>query len=146
MLSNGKKVAPSNLEGLLPADPCIDQALVCGEGRNFLTRLVVPHWDNVRAALAGEGVVLHGEPEVLARHPAVVDLLMRRVRAALADLSRMEQIKKLFVVPRPFSIENDELTVSLKVRRNFVMKRYAEQLEELYRDGAADVPEGEPEA
>ena len=48
VLSNGKKVVPTLIEGLLQADPCIDQAVVCGEGRNFLTALVVPHWDNVR--------------------------------------------------------------------------------------------------
>ena len=51
VLSNGKKVAPSFVEGLLLADPCIDQAVVCGEGRNYLCALLVPAWDNVRGAL-----------------------------------------------------------------------------------------------
>ena len=46
-MSNGKKVVPSYLEGLLLADPCIDQAVIVGEGRNFLTALIVPAWDNV---------------------------------------------------------------------------------------------------
>ena len=55
VLSNGKKVVPSYVEGLLLADPCIDQAVVCGEGRNFLTALLVPPWDNVRARAAAGG-------------------------------------------------------------------------------------------
>ena len=60
VLSNGKKVVPAFLEGLLQGDPCIDQAVVCGEGRNFLTALIVPHWPNVRAALAEEGTKRDG--------------------------------------------------------------------------------------
>src|SRR5262245_5816091 len=94
VLSNGKKVVPSYIEGLLLSDPCIDQAAVCGEGRNFLTALVVPHWDNVRAALRAEGVAVDGEnAETLARHPAVKSLIRRRIAAALADISGSEQVK-----------------------------------------------------
>ncbi|MCI0457666.1 MAG: long-chain fatty acid--CoA ligase, partial [Gemmataceae bacterium] len=56
VLSNGKKVVPTYLEGLLLADDCIDQAVVYGEGRNFLTALIVPHWDNVRRTLTDCGL------------------------------------------------------------------------------------------
>ncbi len=146
VLSNGKKVVPSHIEGLLASDACIDQVVVCGEGRNFLTALLVPHWANVRDALAGEGIKLEGEPDRWTRHPSVVDLLTRRCQTALAELSRMEQIKKFVVLSRPFTIENDELTVSLKLRRNVVMKHHAERLEEMYREGTASESEGEPEA
>src|SRR5262249_45027691 len=84
VLSNGKKVVPAFIGGLLQADPCIDQAVVCGEGRNFLTALIVPHWVNVRAALAAEGVPLnnHVEDDV---SPPVTELLQRRLKAALTD-------------------------------------------------------------
>src|SRR5262249_12625909 len=51
VLSNGKKVVPAAIEGLLVSDTCIDQAVVCGEGRNYLTALLVPHWENLRRAL-----------------------------------------------------------------------------------------------
>jgi long-chain acyl-CoA synthetase len=146
VLSNGKKVVPTHLEGLLAADPCIDQAVVCGEGRNYLTALLVPHWGNVKEALAARGVALQGEPESWSRHPAVVDLLMDRCRSALADLSHMEHIKKVIVLPRPFTIENDELTVSLKLRRNVVMSHYGERVEQLYREGLPGEVEGEPAA
>jgi long-chain acyl-CoA synthetase len=132
VLSNGKKVAPAYLEGLLQGDPCIDQAVVCGEGRNFLTALIVPHWANVRAALAAEGASLDGAIEEAT--PPVMALLQRRIRAALADVSGAEQVRKFLVVPRPFSVAADELTVSLKLRRNVVLTKYARQLDELYRE------------
>jgi long-chain acyl-CoA synthetase len=133
VLSNGKKVVPVFIEGLLTADPCIDQAVVCGEGRNFLTALIVPHWANVRMALAAEGVTLnsHIEDDI---PPAVMDLLQRRIEGALIDVSPAEQVKKFLVVPQPFSVAADELTVSLKLRRNVVLNKYTRPLDALYRE------------
>jgi long-chain acyl-CoA synthetase len=135
VLSNGKKVVPTHLEGLLLADDCIDQAVIYGEGRSFLTALVVPHWNNVRAALRAAGASVDREPEEgLARHPAVLDLLRHRIDAALVDVSSWEQVKKLLVLPRPFSVEADELTVSLKLRRKVVFEKYRVALDGLYRE------------
>jgi long-chain acyl-CoA synthetase len=133
VLSNGKKVASAFIEGLLQADPCIDQAVVCGEGRNFLTALLVPHWGHLRAALAAEGITSNDHLEDAASGP-VMDLLRRRVEAALAEVSSAEQVKKFLIVPQPFSVASNELTVSLKLRRNVVLAKYACQLEELYRE------------
>ncbi len=132
VMSNGKKVVPSHLEGLLIADPCIDQAVVCGEGRNFLTALLVPNWDNVRRALEANGAGWSPEMRRCPPHPAVEALLRERVGRVLADLSGAEQVKKFVVLPDPFSVANDELTVSLKLRRNVVQTRYARQLDALY--------------
>jgi long-chain acyl-CoA synthetase len=135
VLSNGKKVVPTYLEGLLLADDCIDQAVVHGEGRNFLTALLVPHWDHVRQALAAQGQTTDGQSvEALARSSAVQALLRKRVDAALVDVSSWEQIKKFVVLARPFTVAADELTVSLKLRRNVVFAHYRDQLEALYRD------------
>ncbi len=133
VLSNGKKVVPAFLEGLLQADPCIDQAVVCGEGRNFLTALIVPHWGNVGAALAAEGISFNSHVENPVS-PPVLDLLRRRVRAALVDVCSAEQVRKFLVVPQPFSIADEELTVSLKLRRNVVLAKYARQFDELYAE------------
>jgi long-chain acyl-CoA synthetase len=132
VMSNGKKVVPSHLEGLLIADPCIDQAVVCGEGRNFLTALLVPNWDNVRRALEANGAGWSPQMRSSPAHPAIEVLLRERVGRALADLCGAEQVKKFVVLPEPFSIANDELTVSLKLRRNVVQARYARQLDALY--------------
>jgi long-chain acyl-CoA synthetase len=133
VLSNGKKVVPSFLEGLLVADPCIEQAVVCGEGRHYLTALLVPNWTNLRRALAEEGIDLANGAE---EHPpaAVEDFLQRRIAAALTDVSSAEQVRRFIILPRPFSVAAEELTVSLKLRRNVVVARYASQLDALYRE------------
>jgi long-chain acyl-CoA synthetase len=133
VLSNGKKVVPTHLEGLLVTDPCIDQAIVVGEGRNFLTALLVPNWATLKKAMGPAGASLDGQVETLAENPAVRDFLERRVKAALADLSPMEQVRKFVILTRPFSVENDEITVSLKLRRNVVLQHYAKHIDGLYR-------------
>lgn len=133
VLSNGKKVVPSQIEGLLLADSCIDQAVVCGEARNFLTALIVPNWTNLRQALQVNGLVEMEEAK-LARHPAVETLLLQRIRGALRDQSGWEQVKRIAVLPQPFSVDAGEMTVSLKLRRQVIVDRYAAQLESLYRE------------
>jgi long-chain acyl-CoA synthetase len=133
VLSNGKKVVPTYLEGLLLGEPCIDQAVVHGEGRNYLTALIVPHWDHVKKALTG--LSLDGESEeTLTRHRAVRDLLRRRIDVALADVSCWEQVKQFVVLHRPFTVAAEELTVSLKLRRLVVFDKYRDELEALYRE------------
>jgi long-chain acyl-CoA synthetase len=140
VLSNGKKVVPTHLEGLLAQDPCVDQALVVGEGRNYLTALVVPNWANVRKEVAD---LPAEDAAACARSEAVAQLLARRCAAALAGLSNAERVKKVLVLDRPFTVENDEMTVSLKLRRNVILDHYAERIEGLYRAGAPGEPEEE---
>jgi long-chain acyl-CoA synthetase len=135
VLSNGKKVVPTYIEGLILADECIDQAVVHGEGRNFLTALIVPHWDNLRKALRTEGASVDSQlEESLCRHPAVEALLRKRMERLLADVANYEQVKKFLVLPRPFTVAAEELTVSLKLRRNVVFTKYKAELDALYRE------------
>ncbi len=130
VLSNGKKIVPSHIEGLMQTDPCIDQAVVCGEGRNYLTALVVPHWDNVRGALPGSADALSADG--LKGETVVLELLEARIRHALRDVSPSEQVKKFLVLPEPFTVAAEQLTVSLKLRRNIVLCQYAEKIAAMY--------------
>jgi len=134
VLSNGKKLVPSQIEGLLLGEPCIDQAVVNGEGRNFLTALIVPQWDNLREALQREGTTVDGKVETLCGNQVVCKFLQQRIDATLADVSAWEKVKKFIVLPRPFSVAAEELTVSLKLRRNVVLSKYRAELDALYCD------------
>jgi long-chain acyl-CoA synthetase len=133
VMSSGKKVVPSHIEGLLLADPCIDQVVVCGEGKSYLTALVIPQWDNLRKELAQSGITIdHAPPESLACDPRIVDRLRMRIDTALKDLAACEQIKRFAVLPHPLSVAGDELTVSLKVRRSVVLEKNSEIVQALY--------------
>jgi long-chain acyl-CoA synthetase len=139
VLSNGKKVVPSYVEGLLLADSCIDQAVVAGEGRHFLSALIVPNWDNLRCALHESGHALDAQPaEALTKNASALAFLGEKINQCLAQALPWEQVKRFVVLPRPFSIDGDELTVSLKLRRSVILKKYAGELESLYREGASE--------
>jgi long-chain acyl-CoA synthetase len=138
VLSNGKKVTPPHIEGLLLTEPLIDQAVVFGEGRSFLTGLIVPQWANVRKVLPA-GLARESE-EILAKHATVRKLLEDKIRAVLKDVASWEQLKDFVIVPRPFSIAADEMTVSQKLRRNVIFEHHKAALEDSYAkgDGAAE--------
>src|SRR5207237_1343051 len=105
VLSSGKKVVPTHIEGLLIGDPCIDQAVVHGEAKSFLTALIVPNWPNLRAALAATGFTEVSLSAVaLAGHPAVYQFLELRIAQLLADVSPWERVKKFAILAEPFSI------------------------------------------
>jgi long-chain acyl-CoA synthetase len=129
VLSNGKKVVPTHIEGLLVADDCIDQAVVYGEGRNFLTALLVPQWDNLRRSLG-----VKGTDDELAKSLAVHQFLEKRVGQCLADVAGYEHVRKFIVMAQPFTVAADELTVSLKTRRNVIFAKYKAQLDALYHE------------
>jgi long-chain acyl-CoA synthetase len=134
VLSSGKKVVPTHVEGLLVGDPCIDQAVVHGEGRTFLSALIVPNWPNLRASLAASGFTENSlATTALANHPAVYQLLERRMAKLLADVSPWERVKKFVILAEPFSIAAEELTVSLKLRRQVVLAHHASTLASLYQ-------------
>jgi long-chain acyl-CoA synthetase len=130
VLSNGKKVSPSEVEALLQAEPCIEQAVIYGEKRSFLTALVVPNWARVRQELK-----VQGTDDELARSSAVNDLLRSRINQALAGAVHWEQVKQFVIRSQPFSVQTGELTVSLKLRREVVFQKHAAELEAAYRKG-----------
>ncbi|MGE3808415.1 MAG: long-chain fatty acid--CoA ligase, partial [Gemmataceae bacterium] len=132
VLSNGKKVVPPHIEGLLQADECIEQAVIAGEGKNYLTALIVPHWDNLRRVLQGEGINGDRPAEQMADCPQVLACLQRRIDRLLTDVSNAEHVRKFVLLARPFTLEAEELTVSLKLRRNVVLKKHQDELEQLY--------------
>lgn len=131
VLSNGKKVVPAQLETTIIADPHIDQVVVFGEGRNFLTALIVPNWSEVQKSLPD---VADQSPEKLLTYPATTELLTHCLKERLKDFSQGEQIKKFHVLVNPFTIEAEELTVSMKIRRTVIYDHYRAEVDALYVD------------
>ncbi len=131
--SGGKNVAPGILEGLLVAQPLIDQAVVFGDGRQFVSALLVPNLDALKTALGTN----HGPIQIneeLIDDPEALALLKAQVDAAMESLSQPERVRAFLALARPFSMEANEVTTTLKVRRAHVLARYRDRLETLYVD------------
>jgi long-chain acyl-CoA synthetase len=108
---------------------------VCGEGRSFLTALVVPHWANLCKAA---GLDLARGEEALATEPAVRAIIERRIEVVLAEVSPWERVKRVAILAKPFSVANEEMTVSLKLRRGVIGQRHKAEIEALYAEPVAN--------
>jgi long-chain acyl-CoA synthetase len=129
--SGGKNIAPVYLENLLVEDPLIAQAIVIGEGRNYLTALIVPNPEALGAAIADHQIPVQSLAEALT-HPDVLALYQRQIDLRLRDVADCEKIKRIALLNRGFTLELGELTPTLKLRRAVVHQHFAEEIERLY--------------
>ena len=129
-LSSGKKVAPLPIEAMLAAHPWIGQAMLYGEGRKFISALISPRRSTVEAWARANDVV--APYATLLAHAEVQRRLADAIARVNAELSRTEQVKRWAVLERELSLEEDELTPTMKVRRARVAERFRDRLEALY--------------
>jgi len=130
-LSTGKKVAPLPVEARLMRDPWIAQAVLVGEGRKFVSALLTLSRPVVESWARQEGV--EGRWDELVEHPRVQARVAEVVAEVNRDLSRTEQVRRHHLLARELTQEAGELTPTLKVRRQVVLERYAQEVEAMYR-------------
>ncbi len=131
-LSTGKYVAPTPVEVALTSTPFIEQAIVVGSERKYCGALLVLDTAAVREHF-GEAVASASD-EDLPVNPDVVALIEESVTGANEGLSHWEQIKKHCILARPFTIEADEMTPTMKLRRRTIRQRYQSQIDALYAE------------
>ena len=126
----GDNVAPQRVEGMLTLEPEIFQAMVSGDKRPHLVGLVVPdpEWAIEWAQVNDERYDL----AALCRLPAFRSAVMAAVDRVNAQLSSVERVRKITLTPDAFSIENEQLTPSLKIRRHKIREIYGASLDALY--------------
>lgn len=129
--AGGKNVAPQRIESTLALDPLIDQVVVVGDRRKYLSALIVPAFFELEKAAQANGVA-YADREELVNHPRVHTLVQRRIEAASARLSSYERIKRFRLLPREFSQERGEITPTLKPRRKAIEKLHAGVIEGMY--------------
>jgi long-chain acyl-CoA synthetase len=132
--SGGKNIPPVLLESLLTQDPLIVQALVVGDGRDYLAALLVPDPDNLRAQIIARGIAVTSREGALT-HPDVLALYEDRIRQRLSVVSYYEQVQKFILLSRGFSIEQGEMTAKLSLRRPVIEKHFAAEIEAMYGAG-----------
>ncbi len=131
--SGGKNVAPAALENALVLSPYIEQVLIVGDKRNFVSALVVPNFEKIREFAEQNGVAGRAI-ETLIEDPQIMALIDQEVAQAMEPFARYEQVRKVSLVPREFTIEENELTPTLKVKRNAVADHFGAEIDALYAD------------
>ena len=135
VLSNGKNVAPQPIESELVQSPFIDQILLVGNERKNLAALIVPNFDALKAWAAENGVgtgSTDGETPSLLETREVQQLIQSEIRSRLTDFADFEQVRRFTLLEKEFSQEADEMTPTLKLKRNVIIERYGDAIEEMY--------------
>ena len=130
-LSNGKYVAPLQVESLLKQSPLVSQAVVVGSGRKQVGALIVPDWDALKEALREDGITLDGSREELSSNAQVVKRVQRDAVDLTRELSDYERVKRVYLLPREFSIDKGEMTPTLKIKRSVIDEKYEEAIDQI---------------
>ncbi|MDP8223293.1 MAG: long-chain fatty acid--CoA ligase [Candidatus Lernaella stagnicola] len=130
--AGGKNVAPQNIENQLKLDPAIEQVAVIGDKKKYLVALIVPAWPWFEDFAEQKG--LSGTREEMLADPKVLTEFETRLARFNEGLAQYETIKRFALLAEEFSIENNMLTPTMKVRRKTVYGNYAKLIESLYAD------------
>ena len=131
--SNGKYIAPQQVESLLLVDKFIDQVAVIADQRKFVSALVVPEFRLVEDWAREHHIPFSGREELCANEK-VQKMLMERVKILQQHLAYYEQIKRITLLPHHFSMEAGELTNTLKIRRPVINKNYKAEIDKMYEE------------
>ena len=129
--SNGKYIAPQMLESLLAQDKFMAQVAVIGDGKKYVSALIVPDFDELGIWAAKHKIKFRNNEE-LVNDPKVHEMLEKLITEYQKNLANYEQIKRFVLLPRPFTMENGELTNTLKIKRSVINKRYAKLIDAMY--------------
>ena len=131
--SNGKYIAPQQVEALLLVDKFIDQVAVIADQRKFVSALVVPEFRLVEE-WAREHHIAFSSREDLCANEQVKKMLQERINTLQQQLAYYEQIKRITLLPHHFSMESGELTNTLKIRRPIINKNYQAEIDKMYEE------------
>lgn len=131
--SNGKYIAPQQVESLLLVDKFIDQVAVIADQRKFVSALIVPEFRLVED-WAREHHIAFSSREDLCVNEQVKKMLQERINTLQQQLAYYEQIKRITLLPHHFSMESGELTNTLKIRRPIINKNYKAEIDKMYEE------------
>jgi len=129
--SGGKYIAPSPIEQLLRASRFVNQAVLVGNERKFPAALIVPNFEMLESYAKLKELDIK-TPAEFCTHPRILDLFARQIDAMTSNLAQFEKVKKFALLETELSVENGELTPTLKVKRRVVDEKYREVIDKIY--------------
>lgn len=131
--SNGKYIAPQMIETKLVVDRYIDQIVIIADQRKFVSALIVPDMPSLME-WADKRKIAYADAHALCQHPDVIQFYMDRIDTLQQEFAHYEQVKRITLLPEPFSLEKGELTNTLKIKRPVIAQNYAVEIEAMYRE------------
>lgn len=132
--SNGKYIAPQLLESKLSVDRYIDQIVIIADQRKFVSALIIPEYDILMEEAKTHLGKTFSSREEMCADPDINKFMMFRLDTLQQEFAHYEQVKRITLLPEPFSLEKGELTNTLKVRRPVLNENYKEIIEKMYEE------------
>jgi long-chain acyl-CoA synthetase len=129
--AGGKNITPQYIENKLKFSPYINDAVVIGDKRKFVTSLIMIDEDNV-VKYAQDNKIQFSTYKDLTQSPAIIKLIQAEVDAVNETLSRVERIKKFKVLPKKLYEEDGEVTPTMKVKRRYVNEAFGDLIDAMY--------------
>ncbi|PIF46801.1 long-chain acyl-CoA synthetase [Chryseobacterium sp. 52] len=129
--SNGKYIAPQQIENLLTNNNFIQQIMLVAEGRQFVSALIVPNFEFLKDFIKKNNIPFTNWEEAV-KNEKIVALYKEKIKELQDHLADYEKVKKFTLMPAEFDINTGEITPTLKVKRNVVLKKYADIIEKMY--------------
>jgi len=129
--SGGKYIAPAHIEDLVLQLPYVDQVLVIGNERMYVTALIVPELNELANLAKKIGAEVSVESELLT-NPQILKKIEADINEVQVNLSTHEKIRKFSLINHPFTIDAGELTPTMKIKRKFVEEKYKDTIEQMY--------------
>jgi long-chain acyl-CoA synthetase len=129
--SGGKYVAPQLVENKLKESIFIEQCMVVGEGQKFPSALVIPEFIALAAWCKQQGIEV-GSPAEMITNAKVINKMDEEVQSAMASVAKYEQVKKFVLLPRLFTIQDGEITPTLKLKRKQIYAKHEKEILALY--------------
>ncbi|MDB9253497.1 AMP-dependent synthetase/ligase [Halorubrum ezzemoulense] len=134
VLSTGKNVAPGPIEDRFAANEFVEQCVVLGDGRKFVSALIVPNFERVEAWAEANGIDLPAERTAVCRDDRVRERIQEEVDRVNEEFESYEKIKQFRLVEEEFTEENDLLTPTMKKKRRNILDRFADEVEVIYEE------------
>lgn len=131
--SNGKYIAPQMIESKLLVDKYISQIAVIADQRKFVSALIVPEYEALEEYAKDNDIAFESRKD-LCENPLIVKMITERIETLQQQLANYEKIKRFTLLDKPFTMENGELTNTLKIRRKVLNKNFADVIEKMYED------------
>ena len=132
--SAGKNIAPVEVEDLIKPHQLIGQVCVVGDGKKYLSALIVLDGDGGAESWASDNG-LDYSIESMASDPKVIDAIQKQVDKANSQVAQVQQVKKFVVLEKEWTDSSGELTPTLKLKRNVIAEMYSEEIESMYEEG-----------
>jgi len=136
--SGGKNVAPQPIENALVNSPYIEQVILIGDKRNFISALIVPAFESVKNWANKKNLEFESNEELVAL-PEVGDLFQDEIDDRTENFARYEQVKQFRLIPKELTIEDGELTPKLSIKRHVVEKEFKDLIDDIYKGATASV-------